>query len=74
MSNQSGTIQRVDMELVTNLHAYAKESKFTPDGYPRNDRVGDNRTGLNTGSANTDEKVSGNFASAAMTSYRGKRS
>ena len=49
--SQSGKVHKVDMYTVTNLGAYPKAAKYTPDGIPRNDRRGEIGTGQNTGAA-----------------------
>ena len=70
--SQSGNTLKVDMCLMSNLFAYPHENKFTPDGYPHNDREGDNMTGMTVGSAQLDTKIPAgkDFDSEAFTTYR----
>jgi len=56
MSSPGKTL-KVDMALMSNLYAYPKDSKFTPDGYPHIDREGTDMAGMNTGNANRDQKI-----------------
>lgn len=68
--SQSGTKHKIDMYITSNLGAYPKAAKYTPDGIPRDSRRGDVGTGQNTGSANQDLKVKGDFAADAQTTYK----